>query len=46
MLHGIGVDLLNRETIPDACLEPGDPFLERTFTRQEIGRFVMLISER
>ena len=37
MLHGIGVDLLNRETIPDACLEPGDPFLERTFTRQEIG---------
>lgn len=23
MLHGIGVDLLNRETIPDACLEPG-----------------------
>lgn len=37
MLHGIGVDLLNRETIPDTCLEPGDPFLERTFTRQEIG---------
>ena len=32
MICGIGVDLLNRETIPLPCLHPEDPFLRRTFT--------------
>ena len=36
MICGIGVDLLNRETIPLPCLHPEDPFLRRTFTEKEI----------
>ena len=35
MIIGIGTDLLKMSGIPDAVLQAGDPFREKTFTRKE-----------
>ena len=38
MIIGIGTDLLKKSGIPDAVLQAGDPFREKTFTRKELDQ--------
>ena len=37
MILGIGTDLLRTDRLNSASLEPGDPFLRRTFSPKEIA---------